>query len=249
MTKFVEKFNYHPIPRVTIEGKRFYATPDGNKLPSVTTILDKTKSEDSKAALSLPVYLDTVGINTRAPFEVHAWPLLVGMLAETANQFGQQVTRDEPIGVILCFLSHLSPFVSKLKEVTKPKATDVRQTLSQMVSAERTGKDRAALTPRDYAQHLLQRPHMWRPFIRESTAINGAGSDFNFVLCYAPRLNRLTNDTSAAIVSYSRHKRLLIFLAPFGPACRPTINSVTAALYATAGSWGGNVAVAALERA
>ena len=37
------KFNYQPIPRVTIEGKL--------NLPSVTTILDKTKSEASKAAL------------------------------------------------------------------------------------------------------------------------------------------------------------------------------------------------------
>lgn len=45
------KFNYQPIPRVTVEGKRFYATPDGKKLPSVTTILDKTKSEESKKAL------------------------------------------------------------------------------------------------------------------------------------------------------------------------------------------------------
>ena len=45
------KFEYRSIPRVVIEGKRFYATPDGNKLPSVTTILDKTKSEDSKKAL------------------------------------------------------------------------------------------------------------------------------------------------------------------------------------------------------
>ena len=44
------RFNYQPIPKVTVEGKRFYATPDGNKLPSVTTILDKTKSEASKAA-------------------------------------------------------------------------------------------------------------------------------------------------------------------------------------------------------
>lgn len=36
---------------MVIDGKRFYATPDGNRLPSVTTILDKTKSEESKAAL------------------------------------------------------------------------------------------------------------------------------------------------------------------------------------------------------
>ena len=46
------KFDYKPVPRVVIEGKRFYATPDGNKLPSVTTILDKTKTEESKAALN-----------------------------------------------------------------------------------------------------------------------------------------------------------------------------------------------------
>jgi hypothetical protein len=45
------KFDYQPIPRVTIEGRRYYATPDGQNLPSVTTILDKTKSEASKAAL------------------------------------------------------------------------------------------------------------------------------------------------------------------------------------------------------
>lgn len=45
------KFDYQPVPRVTIEGRRFYATPDGNKLPSVTTILDKTKSEEKKQIL------------------------------------------------------------------------------------------------------------------------------------------------------------------------------------------------------
>jgi genome maintenance exonuclease 1 len=48
---YIQKYDYHPIPRVEVNGKRFYATPDGNKLPSVTTILDKTKSEESKAAL------------------------------------------------------------------------------------------------------------------------------------------------------------------------------------------------------
>jgi genome maintenance exonuclease 1 len=37
--------------RVEIDGKRRYATPDGDKLPSVTTILDFTKSEESKQAL------------------------------------------------------------------------------------------------------------------------------------------------------------------------------------------------------
>ena len=45
------KFKYEAIKRIdTPEGRR-YATPDGEKLPSVTTILDATKSEESKKAL------------------------------------------------------------------------------------------------------------------------------------------------------------------------------------------------------
>ena len=114
-----------------------------------------------------------------------------------------------------------------------------------MVLSERTTPSPAPLTAAECARHLMTRPHMWRPFIRESTAINGAGSDFNFVICYAPRLNRLTNDTAAAIVSYSRHKRLLLFLAPFAPKCRVNVNVVVAAHYATIGSWGGTLLPAA----
>ena len=45
------KFNYVKIDRETVNGSRKYATPDGEKLPSVTTILDATKSEESKKAL------------------------------------------------------------------------------------------------------------------------------------------------------------------------------------------------------
>ena len=45
------KYKYEAIKRIdTPEGRR-YATPDGEKLPSVTTILEATKSEESKAAL------------------------------------------------------------------------------------------------------------------------------------------------------------------------------------------------------
>ena len=46
------KFDYQPIPRVVVEGKRFYATQDGQKLPSVTTILDKTKPQEKVEALN-----------------------------------------------------------------------------------------------------------------------------------------------------------------------------------------------------
>ena len=45
------KYNYAALSRETIDGSRKYATPDGEKLPSVTTILDATKSEESKKVL------------------------------------------------------------------------------------------------------------------------------------------------------------------------------------------------------
>jgi genome maintenance exonuclease 1 len=51
MTLLTQKHNYTPIPRNTIEGKRLYVCPDGSKVPSVTTILDSTKSEEKKKAL------------------------------------------------------------------------------------------------------------------------------------------------------------------------------------------------------
>jgi len=47
----INKFNYSPISRTTVEGKRHYALPDGSAVPSVTTILDKTKSEEKKQVL------------------------------------------------------------------------------------------------------------------------------------------------------------------------------------------------------
>jgi len=49
---FNPKFNYVPIARETIDGVRKYATPDGEKPPSVTTILDATKPEEAKKALN-----------------------------------------------------------------------------------------------------------------------------------------------------------------------------------------------------
>ncbi len=47
----IQKYDYTPINRQSVDGKRLYSLPDGSKVPSVTTILDKTKSAESKAAL------------------------------------------------------------------------------------------------------------------------------------------------------------------------------------------------------
>jgi genome maintenance exonuclease 1 len=48
----VNRYNYTPISRETIDGKRHYCLPDGSKVPSVTTILDRTKSEEKRQVLA-----------------------------------------------------------------------------------------------------------------------------------------------------------------------------------------------------
>lgn len=48
---YIPKFEYKSLSRETVKGRRLYATPDGKALPSVTTILDATKPEESKRAL------------------------------------------------------------------------------------------------------------------------------------------------------------------------------------------------------
>jgi hypothetical protein len=46
------RYNYTPLDRTTIDGKRHYCLPDGSKVPSVTTILDRTKSEEKRQVLA-----------------------------------------------------------------------------------------------------------------------------------------------------------------------------------------------------
>lgn len=47
----ISRYDYKSISRTTIEGKRHYSLPDGNNVPSVTTILDRTKPAEKKQAL------------------------------------------------------------------------------------------------------------------------------------------------------------------------------------------------------
>jgi len=47
----IQRYQYQPLSRESVDGQRLYATPDGSRLPSVTTILDRTKPEESRKAL------------------------------------------------------------------------------------------------------------------------------------------------------------------------------------------------------
>jgi genome maintenance exonuclease 1 len=52
MSLLISKYNYTAINRENVDGRRLYATPDGSKVPSVTTILDKTKPQEAREALA-----------------------------------------------------------------------------------------------------------------------------------------------------------------------------------------------------
>jgi genome maintenance exonuclease 1 len=52
MTLLINRFEYKKLQRDESGGKRLYATPDGGKVPSVTTILDKTKPAEAREALA-----------------------------------------------------------------------------------------------------------------------------------------------------------------------------------------------------
>lgn len=47
----IKKYDYTPINRQSVDGRRLYSLPDGSKVPSVTTILDATKPAEAKLAL------------------------------------------------------------------------------------------------------------------------------------------------------------------------------------------------------
>ena len=46
-----QKYPYQELKKKNFDGSRKYLTPDGSKLPSVTTILSATQSEEKKKSL------------------------------------------------------------------------------------------------------------------------------------------------------------------------------------------------------
>ena len=52
MTLLKQRYDYKALQRDESTGRRLYSTPDGHKVPSVTTILDKTKPAEAREALA-----------------------------------------------------------------------------------------------------------------------------------------------------------------------------------------------------
>jgi hypothetical protein len=62
MTLILDKYQYPKLTRAEVNGNRRYQTPEGSKVPSVTTILSATKPEKDKAGLQK--WRDRVGEKT-----------------------------------------------------------------------------------------------------------------------------------------------------------------------------------------
>ena len=52
MLKITSPYPYQEFKRKSVNGKRLYENPYGNPVPSVTTILDKTKPQKQRQALA-----------------------------------------------------------------------------------------------------------------------------------------------------------------------------------------------------
>lgn len=111
MTLIKPKFDYATLSRANEDGQRKYATPDGKRLPSVTTILSKTKDQThlnewrnrighAKAA---DITAEAAGVGTRMHKYIEdyvatgVWPDAgSNPYAQQANQMAQRI-RDEAI--------------------------------------------------------------------------------------------------------------------------------------------------------
>lgn len=91
---------YKPLSRAEVNGKRLYATPDGNKLPSVTTILDKTKDKtfliewrkrvgDAEATR---ISTEAAGLGTLLHTHLENW--IIGKERPSGNNLVHQMARD-----------------------------------------------------------------------------------------------------------------------------------------------------------
>lgn len=59
MSKLIERFKYHQLGRESIDGIRYYTTPTGDKLASVTSILEQTRDKEKQQ--SLQRWKDAIG--------------------------------------------------------------------------------------------------------------------------------------------------------------------------------------------
>ena len=88
------KYNYEKLSRTTEEGQRLYKTPDGNKLPSVTTVL--TATQPAKKVQALKEWRDRVGHEKAATITTQAANRGTKMHTYLENFITDGVLADRP---------------------------------------------------------------------------------------------------------------------------------------------------------
>lgn len=110
------KYEYKPINRETIDGTRYYATPDGNKLPSVTSILSKTVPFEKKRALlawkdrmgkTTAQQITTEAANTGTSMHKKLEQYCLGTLKEPGSNIIQQQSHNMATEIINKGLVHV----------------------------------------------------------------------------------------------------------------------------------------------
>ena len=151
MSLILNKFDYTPISRKQINGKRLYETPDGNAVASVTTILDATKDKTHLIAWkkrvgekkAQEIVTEAAGVGTRMHkyledyIEFGEWP------TPGSNPYAQQahgmaeVIRDNALKDVEVWGSEVALYMPNMYAVTtdlvgtykgQPAIMDFKQT-------------------------------------------------------------------------------------------------------------------------
>ena len=128
----IQRYDYKSLSRKSVEGRRLYSTPDGGAVPSVTTILDQTKSEEKRAALAnwrrrvghtkaQEITTEAAGVGTRMHkyledyVETGEWPTAgSNPYAQQAHMMAEQVRDNALVDVDEIWGSEVALYVPNL---------------------------------------------------------------------------------------------------------------------------------------
>lgn len=129
MTLIINKYDYTPISRKEVNGKRLYATPDGNAVASVTTILDATKDKSHLIAWrkrvgekkAQEITTEAAGVGTRMHtylekyIETGEWPEAGGNpYAQQAHAMAEQIRDNALVNVDEIWGSEVALYVPNM---------------------------------------------------------------------------------------------------------------------------------------
>lgn len=117
MVQIVQKYTYTKLKRQTTPAGRLYQSPDGNGLPSVTTILDKTMPQKKKDILNnwrqrigvkKAQTITTDAANRGTSMHKHLENYMLGVIVEVGSNHIHQLSLKMAQQIIANGLSHVT---------------------------------------------------------------------------------------------------------------------------------------------